>query len=90
MDVGGQEVQRLTSAGQQASLPGVQLPHTPSSLLPKIPDLASDGVTARPNSCRWLLAGTVPGNVVEPSQQTLPDVCKFIQNCFHQQGVHYL
>lgn len=89
MDVGEQEVQRLTSAGQQASLPGVQLPHTPS-LLPKIPDLASDRVTARPNSRRWLLAGTVPGNMLEPSQQTLPDVCKFIQNCFHQRGVHYL
>lgn len=56
-------------------------------LAPKTPGIASDGVTAHQNSHWWFLAGAVPVavDILEMSQQTLPDACKFIQNCFHEQ-----
>lgn len=53
-------------------------------IAPRTPGMASDGVTAHQNSRRWFLAGTVPEDILELSQQTLPDVYKLIQNCFHQ------
>ena len=54
-------------------------------LASKTPGTASDGVTADQNSCQWFPAGAVPADILEPSQQTLPDANEFIQNCFHQQ-----
>lgn len=85
MEVNGYSVQlsRLSRPGDPFASALLYTFH----LAPKTPGIASDGVTAHQNSHRWFLAGAVPVavDVLEMSQQTLPDVCKFIQNCFHQQ-----
>ena len=82
MEVDGYKVQlsHLSGPGD----PFASAPLYTLHLAPKTPGIASDGVTAHQNSHWWFLAGAVHVDVLELSWQTLPDMCNFIQNCFHQ------